>query len=235
MKYEDYKDKIVREFSSWEKSDATYKGYLNNLNNGRNVWLNANRAVERAGEKMSSLLREVANSDIAYEDLRRLTAEEYRFLFNHSSNIGAIAQRLTNEAADIHMTVKFPKIDDSRIDGLLEILTRDHDNNILLSLSEVYNDGIGYNIAQDSINELIGYNSRIQNKAGFNTYMIRRTDGHCCEWCDKVADGVAYRKGEEPDDFWRFHDNCTCWIEYKVDKRIDIVSYKTRNGKMTKA
>lgn len=235
MDYKYYKNKIVTEFDTWKKTDNVYKGYLKNLESGRNVWLNANRAVERSGEKMSSLLREIANSDIAYEDLRRLTAEQYRYLFNHSAEIGSIAQRLTNEAADIHMNVRFPKIDDSRIDGLLDILTRDYNNNLLLHLSEVFNDGIGYNIAQDGVNELVDFNSRLQQKAGFNTYMTRRTDGHCCEWCDKIADGVAYRKGEEPEDFWRFHENCTCWIEYKVDKRIDIVSYKMRNGKMKKA
>lgn len=233
MDYAGYKDKLIREFKSFEQNDAVFRGYLNNIKSGRNVWLNANRAVERAGEKVSKMLRSIADS-CPYDILRELTAEEYRFLFNYSAKIGAMAQEITNQAADIYMNVRFPKIDDSRIDGLLEILLNDYNSNILLSTSEVFNDGIGYNIAQDGINELINYNSRLQDQAGFGTYMRRRTDGSCCKWCDSMADGNWYGKGEEPADFWRFHQNCTCWIEYKVNKRIDVVSYKTRNGKMSR-
>ena len=234
MDYAGYKDKLIREFKSFEQNDAVFKRYLNNVKSGRNVWLNANRAVERAGEKVSMMLRSIADS-CPYDILRELTAEEYRFLFNYSANIGAMAQEITNQAADIYMNVRFPKIDDSRIDGLLEILMNDNDSNILLSTSQVFNDGVGSNIAQDGVNELINFNSWIQEQAGFGTFMRRMTDGSCCKWCTSMADGQWHKRGEEPADFWRFHKDCTCWIDYKVDKRIDVVSFLNRNGKMTKA
>ena len=55
--------------------------------------------------------------------------------------------------------------------------------------------------------------SKFRSRAGLKCWITRKTDGKCCEWCDKMAGRFAY--GEEPDDIYRRHDNCDCTVTFE--------------------
>lgn len=225
---------VLKEFYSWKKNDPTMKNYERLINEGKDVWKNANLAAERAGRQMSQILELYApNRYVTLEEMQEATRAGYKALYDYTARLGGTAQRLTNEAADIHMNVKMPRIDDSRINGLMDQLEEDYAHKSLED-SGVFNKGVGENIGKTGVNDVIDYNSRIQRRAGFIPLMRRKTDGSCCKWCSSMADGKWYKRGEEPADFWRFHVNCTCWIDYKVGKEIDVVSFY-KNTNKTKA
>ena len=60
-------------------------------------------------------------------------------------------------------------------------------------------------------------NADFRNRAGLDTYIERRDDGKCCEWCSKLAGRYRYPDGA-PRDVFRRHDNCGCTVEYVCSK-----------------
>lgn len=69
-------------------------------------------------------------------------------------------------------------------------------------------------------------NAKFRSDAGLKTYLVRVTDGDCCEWCTKVAGRYEY--GTEPHDIYRRHDNCGCSVTYENGKqRQNVWTKKT--------
>lgn len=65
--------------------------------------------------------------------------------------------------------------------------------------------------------------SKFRSRAGLKCWITRKTDGKCCEWCDKMAGRFEY--GEEPDDIYRRHDNCGCSVTFENGRqRQDVWS-----------
>ncbi|MBR3419307.1 MAG: hypothetical protein IKG82_11505 [Oscillospiraceae bacterium] len=52
-------------------------------------------------------------------------------------------------------------------------------------------------------------------------WITRKTDGKCCEWCDKMAGRFEY--GAEPDDIYRRHDNCDCTVTFENGRKRQYV------------
>lgn len=69
-------------------------------------------------------------------------------------------------------------------------------------------------------------NAKFRSDAGLKTYLVRVTDGDCCEWCNKVAGRYEY--GTEPHDIYRRHDNCGCSVTYENGRqRQNVWTKKT--------
>ena len=65
-----------------------------------------------------------------------------------------------------------------------------------------------------------------RSRAGLQCYITRKTDGKCCEWCDKMAGRYEYHS--EPKDVYRRHDNCGCSVTYENGRqRQDVWSKRT--------
>lgn len=66
-------------------------------------------------------------------------------------------------------------------------------------------------------------NAKLRSKAGLKCYILRQTNGSCCKWCSAMAGKYVY--GEEPQDVYRRHDNCTCTVTYiNGRERQDVLS-----------
>jgi hypothetical protein len=73
-------------------------------------------------------------------------------------------------------------------------------------------------------------NADFRSRAGLDTYIERRDDGKCCEWCSKIAGRYSY-PDKAPRDIFRRHDNCGCTVEYVSSKgRQDVWSKKWRDN-----
>lgn len=72
-------------------------------------------------------------------------------------------------------------------------------------------------------------NSDFRSRAGLDTYIERRDDGKCCEWCSKIAGRYSY-PDKAPKDIFRRHDNCGCTVEYVCSKgRQNVWSKRWRD------
>ena len=61
----------------------------------------------------------------------------------------------------------------------------------------------------------------LHSRAGLKCWITRKTDGKCCEWCDKMAGRFEY--GAEPDDIYRRHDNCDCTVTFENGRKRQYV------------
>ena len=68
------------------------------------------------------------------------------------------------------------------------------------------------NLVQKAMDDTVQKNADFHTKAGLRPKIIRRSSGHCCEWCNQVAGTYVYP--DVPKDVFRRHDNCDCIVEY---------------------
>ena len=81
-------------------------------------------------------------------------------------------------------------------------------------------------IARSFHDDYIEKNAAFRSSAGLKCYITRNAAAKCCEWCTKMAG--RYRYGEEPEDVYRRHDNCSCTVTYENGrKRQDVWSKRT--------
>ena len=67
--------------------------------------------------------------------------------------------------------------------------------------------------------------ARFRSEAGLQCYIVREGTG-CCPWCSEMVGRYEY--GDEPDDVFRRHDNCTCSVTYECGRqRQDVWSKRT--------
>lgn len=69
-------------------------------------------------------------------------------------------------------------------------------------------------------------NAKTRAKAGIKPTIIRKDDGKCCEWCSKLSGSYTY--GDQPDDIYRRHRNCSCTVvvQYSKSRYEDVWTKK---------
>ena len=69
------------------------------------------------------------------------------------------------------------------------------------------------NITHAMADDYMKANAEFRSRAGIDTYIERRDDGKCCEWCSKLAGRYRY-PDQVPRDVFKRHDNCGCLVSY---------------------
>lgn len=69
--------------------------------------------------------------------------------------------------------------------------------------------------------------AELRSRIGLKEYIIRQSNGHCCEWCQQLVGVYVY--GEEPQDVYRRHDNCTCIVLHKSQRGYRDVHDRTQD------
>ena len=119
-----------------------------------------------------------------------------------------------NQAAGLRLKGQKPKLNQSRIDGIVERLSTEEFEKIKWILDEPIK-----NFSQSIVDDTVKANMDFQAKAGLKPKISRVVVGDCCDWCREIAG--AYEFGDEPDDIYRRHRYCRCRVEYSPgDGRI---------------
>lgn len=74
--------------------------------------------------------------------------------------------------------------------------------------------------------QYIHENAMFRSSAGLRCFLVRTTDGKCCEWCSAKAGRYEY--GEHPEDIFRRHDNCGCTVTYENGRQRQNVWSKEK-------
>lgn len=82
------------------------------------------------------------------------------------------------------------------------------------------------NISQGMTDKYIERNALFRYESGMQPKIIRKSSGHCCEWCNKVAGTYSYP--DVPKDVYRRHDNCDCTVEYMCGKQRTNIHTKAK-------
>lgn len=210
---------MLAEFKRWYDSDSTVARLNAKMAAGTADYYDANHYARTIGQKWSQMLR--ANYGNA-DNLNLVTADIAQALTNgyyDSANFANAIVSGQNASAGISFDAIYPKIDETRISGLLDQLIA------LKPVETVLDDSTLENLARSAVTDTIKANARLQKKAGLGSW-IERKGWNCCDWCRSMSGRYTY--GEQPEDFFRVHKDCTCVIEFHPAKyKAERISYYT--------
>lgn len=125
-----------------------------------------------------------------------------------AADAAAEVQQHLNEAAGIGLKAQTAPVNEERVEGILnKLCAAEQFDDVAWMLDEPVK-----TFSREAVDETLRRNVEFQGKAGMAPKIIRRTAGHCCEWCSRLAGTYSYP--DTPKDVYRRHDYCRCVVEY---------------------
>ena len=141
------------------------------------------------------------------------------------SDFTADIQTELNYQAGLGIKGQKAKINQSRIDGVIERLSSEEDfNNIKWILGEPI-----VNFSQSIVDDAVKANAEFQLRAGLNPKIVRKPDRKPCNWCKNLVG--EYNYPDVPEDVYRRHDYCKCTVEFEAPKGKSTTVHSGAGGK----
>ena len=142
--------------------------------------------------------------NIAQRLLMDVLGRNYEIVSGYASDV----QKNLNDKAKIGLKVQVPELNKDRIAGIVNrFSSEDNFEDVSWLLGEPI-----VNFTQSIIDDSIRENAEFHAKTGLVPTISRHSTGRCCKWCDSLVGNYIY--GEEPNNFYRRHQHCTCVIDY---------------------
>lgn len=206
---------IEKEFDQRTFESVKLKKALQALKDKRATYIDVNEFAIEVGEILADVFKLNISAEILPDGKmyfkiadRLLNATLTK---NHEliTGFGVDVQTELNHAAGMKIKGQAPKINQDRVDGLINKIS---DAPIFDDVKWLLNEPI-VNFSQSIVDTMIKENVEFHAKSGFQPKLRRRVDGSkACEWCQNLA-GV-YDYPDVPDDIYRRHKRCKCTVEY---------------------
>ena len=194
------KSSIIKNFKKQARSEISYS--------------QANEATQEIGRILAKAYSDNLSSDVLpdgkmyYNIASRVLNPTLTEAYEMAADNAEIVQQIMNEAAGIGIKAMKSQIQQDNIDGIVNrISNEEHFDDVKWIL-----DAPVRNLIQKARDDTIQKNADFHAKSGLRPKIIRRSSGHCCEWCNQVAGTYVYP--DVPKDVFRRHDNCDCVVEY---------------------
>lgn len=211
-----------------ERITQTFEKRLKNLNIKATSYEDVNDYAVALGEILATAfnLHITENpASVIEKILNDRLKENHRLITEH----GRMVQTILNKQAKIGLEAQIPKVNQSRINGLVSRLTQeDFEKSKWLLGSPIVN------FSQSVVDDMVRKNAEFHYKSGMGPKIIRKETGKCCKWCKNLVG--TYRYPDVPKDVYRRHQNCRCTVEYipKKGVRQDVhtkkIKYETKEG-----
>lgn len=194
----------------------------------------ANKYAEEVGRILAGIYKRKITSDILpdgrmyFNIAERIVGQTLEKGYGMVADIAEAVQESLNASAGIGIKTIRAEINSSRIDGIVNRIS-----------SELQFDDIKWILdapvrcfIQSVVDDFIKVNAEFHGEVGLKPRIIRKSSGHCCEWCARIAGTYLYP--DVPKDVYRRHDNCNCTVEYypeKGKKRQDVWSKEWKDEK----
>lgn len=205
---------IIKEFNGKTYKSAKLKKAIKKLMDNQADYKNANEFSIEIGGILAEVLGNNITSEILpdgkmyYNIADRILNQTMTNNFNLISGYTADVQTSLNHKAGLRMKAQKPKLNQSRIDGIVERLSKEDDfNKIKWILDEPIT-----NFSQSIVDDTIKINTEFQAKAGLMPKITRREAGNCCDWCKEVVGTYTYP--DVPENIYKRHRYCRCTVDY---------------------
>lgn len=82
------------------------------------------------------------------------------------------------------------------------------------------------NVSKSFHDDYMKKNADVRSRLGFKCYINRVAAAGCCKWCTEIAGHYVY--GDEPEEVFHRHDNCSCTTTFENGReRQDVWSKRT--------
>ena len=195
------KSEIIRNaFATLKAKKATYK--------------TANEFAIEIGEILSKALGaslsayKLPDGKMYYNIAQRLLTDVLGRNHELVSGYASDVQKNLNDEAKIGLKVQVPELNQDRIAGIVNRFSSEEN---FEDVSWLLGEPI-VNFTQSIIDDTIRKNAEFHAKTGLVPTISRHSTRRCCKWCDSLVGNYIY--GEEPNNFYRRHQHCTCVIDY---------------------
>ena len=196
------------------KSDIV-KESIQLLQNKKATYKNANEFAIELGEILSKALgdnitfEKLPNGKFHFNMANRILNDTMEKNYTLISNYSSEVQYSLNKQSNLHIKKQIPKLNQSRIDGIVNRVSKEENfNKIKWILKEPI-----INFSQSVVDDTVKSNIEFHAKAGLKATITRIVVSDCCDWCRAVAG--TYEYSSAPKDIYKRHRYCRCRVEYE--------------------
>ena len=219
-------ERIQEEYRRRVQKNKTLAGYTQALEAGTAGYAEAAEAALEMGKILAAVYQEQISSDVLpdgrmyYNIALRVLDPTLKENYENVADYAEAVQKLLNQKAGLGLKAVRPEVNQDAIDGIVNrVSSEDNFDDVKWIL-----DAPVKTFAQKIVDESVRANAEFHHKAGLKPKIIRKSSGHCCAWCSRMAGTYSYP--DVPKDVYRRHDNCNCTVEYDPGgaKRQDVWS-----------
>ncbi|MGP1411465.1 MAG: ADP-ribosyltransferase [Peptoanaerobacter stomatis] len=206
--------KLRDEFNNKYANSSKIKNLVEKLENGDVEYGQAHEFAIEVGEMLANVFKENLSVDmfpdgkisygIADKILNETLGKNYDLISDYSRDI----QTIINKKAGFNIKGVRAEKNQSRIDNMVKKVSDDNFENVQWMFDEPVK-----NFSQSIVDDTVKTNADFQYKLGMQPKIIRKSTGHCCDWCEALVGEYDYPY-EVPPDVYRRHRFCRCTVEY---------------------
>lgn len=213
-------ERIQEIFDGKIKGNHTITAITRKIEKGERLdYREANKFAEAVGDALAAAFKRCLSPqelpdgkmyyNIADRVVRPLLVGNYSLI----ADVAEYTQKSLNKAAGINLAAQRPKINESRVQGLVDKVSSYDD---YAEAAWVLDEPV-VNFSQSVIDDFVRENIDFQYNAGFQPKIKRTLAANCCEWCQGIAGEFNY-PDDVPDDIYRRHRFCRCTVTYEPSK-----------------
>lgn len=195
--------------------------------------------AELLGESLSDALQAVLTPDalpdgkMYYNIANRTVKPLLRENYNNVNQIAKAVQEILDEADGIGLQAVAAEFPETRVDGLIDMLT-DSDN-----FSRWLGEPI-VNTTMSFADDFVKANAEFRYKSGMDVKIIRETEAEQtkrrknkskyvipCKWCDGLAGVYPYEEARREKQLFQRHESCRCRVTYQNGSKMQDVWSKS--------
>lgn len=220
------KNKIKQDYIELSQKDKHIQALIKKFEDGKATSNDVDSITKATGHALKTALeKNIAENPAAFADeeiladiLRETFGDNYELI----NAVAADVQKRLDKVQGINIKPQKAEFPEERVDNLAKF-TAKQDLTRKKSVSEV--GAAAENLNNSMYTDYVKANAEFRSRAGLKVYVIRTSDGNCCEWCDKLVGKYDY--SDIPKDVWRRHKRCTCEITYVNEREgtYDRISF----------
>jgi hypothetical protein len=209
---------IQKSYSSGKADSRKLSEIMEKLEKGTATYDDANKYASELGDILAAAFDKITQDMLPegvpdYNTAHGLVRPPLTQGYADIADITEDIQSQLNADAGIGIKAVRPDIDSDRIDGIAKHVSESGNFDGMMSFIK----SASKNFIQHHVDESVRQNAEFQSGAGMSPKIIRKSTGHCCEWCSRLVGTYSY-PDNVPADVYRRHKNCYCTVEYHPDK-----------------
>lgn len=224
---------IEKEFDDRTYNSEVLKKAIKALGDKKATYQDANEFAIEMGE----ILAQVLNTHITVETLPdgkiyfniadRIMNSTMQKNYDLITGYAIDVQTELNNAAGLRLKGQKSKLNQSRIDGIIERLSAAEE---FEEIKWILNEPIK-NFSQSVVDDMVRTNAEFQERAGLSSKIIRKPDSKPCDWCKRLVGEYDYHEvSDQGNDVFRRHDYCRCTVTFEPRRGSTSIIHSGTRG-----
>lgn len=208
-------EQIKAELDKLTAADGFIKAVAGRISAGTATMEDVSLYAQQLGVRLRQVLGDKIRADVLpngqmyYNIAEKILGPILHDNYDLVNQTAADVQRILDKRNNINIKPQKAAFPDDRVQAICNA-AKDQEAARAAEIMGRASDTVSRSFADDYMEE----NAKFRSKAGFQTYIVRATDGKCCDWCSRQAGKYSYPDAT-PHEVFQRHDNCGCTVTYE--------------------